>query len=151
MPKSMFWKCPKCGVGYSHPTDDKLCEDCGGTLVETPYTSSEVVCGNGTLSSKEIETDIMEHYVKTNPQYNPEEYEKLSKQRNEKWKRQDELLAIKNRNEREQANKPKCPTCGSTNISKIGTLERGVSVSVFGLFSSKLGKTMKCNNCGYKW
>lgn len=50
-----------------------------------------------------------------------------------------------------QPNTPKCPTCGSTKVHKIGVMERGVSVGLFGLFSSKIGKTMKCNNCGYKW
>lgn len=48
-------------------------------------------------------------------------------------------------------NLPKCPTCQSTNVSKIGSLERGVSVAALGLMSGKIGKTMKCNNCGYKW
>lgn len=50
-----------------------------------------------------------------------------------------------------QAQRPKCPTCGSTNIKKISDLERGVSVGMWGLFSSKIGKTMKCNSCGHKW
>lgn len=49
------------------------------------------------------------------------------------------------------SNLPKCPTCQSTNVSKIGSLERGVSVVALGLMSGKIGKTMKCNNCGYKW
>lgn len=28
-------------------------------------------------------------------------------------------------------NKPKCPTCGSTNIKKIGGIERGASIAAF--------------------
>lgn len=46
---------------------------------------------------------------------------------------------------------PKCPSCGSSNTSKIGTLNRMVSTSLFGLSSSKIGKTHKCNNCGNMW
>jgi len=46
---------------------------------------------------------------------------------------------------------PKCPTCGSTNISKIGVISRAVSISFFGLASSKIGKTHKCNSCGTTW
>lgn len=46
---------------------------------------------------------------------------------------------------------PKCPTCGSTNIRKIGSVERGASIFAFGLFSKKINKTFKCNNCGYTW
>lgn len=48
-------------------------------------------------------------------------------------------------------NTPKCPSCQSTNISKIGTLNRMASVGLFGLASSKIGKTHKCNSCGGTW
>ena len=51
----------------------------------------------------------------------------------------------------EAKHQPKCPTCQSTNIRKIGTLERGASVGMFGLFSKKINKTFKCNNCDYTW
>ena len=53
--------------------------------------------------------------------------------------------------EREQANKPKCPTCGSTNVEKISTAKKAVGFAMVGVFSSNLGKTMHCKNCGYKW
>ena len=45
----------------------------------------------------------------------------------------------------------KCPTCGSTNIRKMGGVERGVSIAAFGIFSKKINKTFKCGNCGYTW
>lgn len=48
-------------------------------------------------------------------------------------------------------NSPKCPSCGSANVSKIGTLNRMVSTGLFGLASSKIGKTHKCKNCGTTW
>ena len=50
-----------------------------------------------------------------------------------------------------QSNKPKCPTCGSTNVKHISTLNRAVSIGVFGLFSSKIGKNYECLNCKSKW
>ena len=46
---------------------------------------------------------------------------------------------------------PKCPTCGSTNVQRISTANRLGSTLLFGLASSKIGKTMECKNCGYKW
>lgn len=49
------------------------------------------------------------------------------------------------------ANVPKCPTCQSTNIRKMGGVERGASILTFGLFSKKINKSFKCNNCGYTW
>ena len=48
-------------------------------------------------------------------------------------------------------NVPKCPTCGSTDISDISTIKRAVGIATVGLASSDLGKTKKCNKCGYKW
>ena len=48
-------------------------------------------------------------------------------------------------------NTPKCPTCGSTNIKKISATKRWIGTGLFGLGSSDIGKTMQCNNCGYKF
>lgn len=45
----------------------------------------------------------------------------------------------------------KCPTCQSTNVQKIGTGERVVSVATMGIFSKKINKSFKCKSCGYTW
>lgn len=52
-----------------------------------------------------------------------------------------------------QFSKPKCPMCGSTNISKISTLSRASSIVGFGILSKKIGKQWKCNNpkCKHMW
>lgn len=60
-------------------------------------------------------------------------------------------IAQANAQAQELLNKPKCPTCGSTNVKKIGGIERGASIAAFGIFSKKINKTFKCNNCGYTW
>ena len=49
------------------------------------------------------------------------------------------------------ANAPRCPTCGSTDLKKIDALDRAISVSFLGLASGKIGKSFKCNHCGYMW
>ena len=46
---------------------------------------------------------------------------------------------------------PKCPTCQSTNIERIGAVTRGVAAGLFGLFSSTARSQFVCENCGYKW
>ena len=46
---------------------------------------------------------------------------------------------------------PRCPTCGSINVSKISLTSKAVGGAMFGLFSSNIRNTYKCNNCGYKW
>ena len=62
-----------------------------------------------------------------------------------------EQIAHNNAVAREWQNKPKCPTCSSTNVQKIGTGERVVSVAMLGIFSKKINKSFKCKNCGYTW
>lgn len=59
--------------------------------------------------------------------------------------------ALKTSLTNQQSNIPKCPTCGSTNVKYISTLNRAVSIGVFGLFSSKIGKNYECLNCKVKW
>ena len=51
----------------------------------------------------------------------------------------------------EDDNRPKCPTCGSTDLSKISTMSKAGSVFMWGLFSQKVKKTWHCNNCTYEW
>ena len=50
-----------------------------------------------------------------------------------------------------QSNIPKCPTCGSTNLSKVSTMSKAGSVFMWGLLSQKVKKTWHCNNCKYEW
>ena len=52
---------------------------------------------------------------------------------------------------KEEDNRPKCPTCGSTNIEKISLGKKAVGGALFGLFSSNVRKSMHCKSCGYKW
>ena len=51
----------------------------------------------------------------------------------------------------EKDNRPKCPTCGSTNIEKISLGKKAVGGALFGIFSSNVRKSMHCKSCGYKW
>ena len=60
-------------------------------------------------------------------------------------------IAHNNAVARESLNKPKCPTCNSTNVEKISTTKKIFGGAMFGLFSSDVRNTMHCKNCGYKW
>lgn len=55
-------------------------------------------------------------------------------------------------NSRPTSNIPKCPICGSTNLSKISGMKKAAKIGLFGIFGAgDLGKTWKCNNCGSKF
>lgn len=61
-------------------------------------------------------------------------------------------IARVNRKAQEALNKPKCPICGSMNLTKISTVGKVAKVGFFGIFGAgDIGKTWKCNNCGSKF
>ncbi len=62
-----------------------------------------------------------------------------------------EQIAHANAVAREWQNKPKCPTCSSTNVKKISAISKVAGASMFGLFSKTARSQFQCNNCGYKW
>ena len=62
-----------------------------------------------------------------------------------------EQIAYNNAVARELLNKPKCPTCSSTNVKKILGTAKVAGVAMFGLFSKTARSQFKCENCGYKW
>ena len=71
----------------------------------------------------------------------------------EKYKRQ-ELMEEQIRETRkaaEEAAKPRCPQCNSTNIEKISTVNRATSIAMTGLASNKIGKQYKCKDCKHMW
>lgn len=53
--------------------------------------------------------------------------------------------------QKEPLNKPKCPTCQSTNIKKVSTTSKVINTAIYGIFGTKRYKTFHCNNCGYEW
>ncbi len=51
-----------------------------------------------------------------------------------------------------EVNVPKCPTCSSVNVERISTKSKVGKAIMFGILAAgSIGKTFKCNNCGYKW
>lgn len=98
----------------------------------------KIIIGN----SKDPEfIKLIDNYKKNNPEKFQAEINRLSKPMSQ----EERSYRFPN------SNLPKCPTCGSNNIKKISFTKRWFSTSFLGLASSNIGKTMECNNCGYKW
>lgn len=137
---SFYRYCPKCGDITCSQKEEK-CDFCNESYITTDYEWSS----GGSERKK-----ILEEYVKPNPLFD----EELYNLRVGKEKRQQQATLNQMRMEKQQAqraNVPKCPTCGSTNVEKISTAKKAFGFAMVGLFSSNLGKTMHCRNCGYKW
>ena len=133
--------CPKCGNITFIETKNEKCNCCNTNLLPTPYTMNEYLFGNSI--DVNIDKKIFDEYIKGNSQFDEELYR--SRINKEKLLRQASL------DKQREQNKPKCPTCGSTNVKHITTLNRAVSIGVLGLFSSKIGKNYECLHCKSKW
>lgn len=138
---SFYKYCPKCG-DITFINDVTNCDFCNEPYVTTDYEWSP--------GGSDMYKIILEEYVKPNPLFD----EELYNLRVGREKRQQEATLNQMRMEKQQAqrtNVPRCPTCGSTNVEKISTAKKAFGFAMVGLFSSNLGKTMHCKNCGYKW
>ena len=142
--------CKKCGRliqgGYDDNDESSYYCDCCNSItyrVPTEFLISDSV----PIVKSELKQQFINEYIKTSPEFDQYLFD-----------HRDEIVEEKSRPIRAAlekgkgtSNTPKCPYCGSTNISKIGTINRAVSVGLLGLASSKIGKTHKCNKCGSTW
>lgn len=46
---------------------------------------------------------------------------------------------------------PRCPTCGSTDITRQGIVGRAVTSALIGGFAPESRAQFRCNKCGYMW
>lgn len=130
----MLIKCPECGKDVSDKSEK--CIHCGYplNLNTTPLTTKTCpLCKNNSHIRNGIEDKCSVcGYV-----FNVEE----CKSKDPTW-----------RIVKEQPNTPKCPICGSTNLSKITNTKKVTKILAFGVFGmGDNGKTWKCNNCGSKF
>lgn len=152
-----IYYCKKCGRQIGLFDWEQLkCDICNSELYEVPHEYTDDFRwrdGDGKQA-------VIEELVKTSPEFDQYLFdhrdEILAKQNAEFNQKMAIGKAIGNGAKPEEAFKGnfsivKCPSCGSSNISKVGIASRIVSAGVFGLASSKIGKTHKCNNCGTMW
>lgn len=146
--------CLRCGDIVPMNVIDSPVTGCKHKLIDIGITE-KAYCEKHAIESYTFNEEMRKKYVEGNPEINEELYN-----RNVERDAEDKAWCIENserrhkenlRKQREEAMKPKCPTCGSKNIKKIGLISRGLSVSTFGLASNSFGKTFHCKNCGYKW
>lgn len=144
--------CDKCGWFWMNfdNQNDKKCEICGNTLKPVPNEYYEEVQGVSFVSDT-MKQKLIEDLVKTSPNFDQYYFDNAINIKGQK----DEAFNAKMAHGKailEEANRvPKCPTCQSTNIRKMGGVERGASILALGLFSKKINKTFKCNQCGFTW
>ena len=125
--------------------DNKKCRRCGFKNFESATYETDSKC---LMTDSELKYSRFVESLKSNPDFDEKLYNKLNAQGSQAFGKQ--CQDMQKRIEKRE-HPAKCPTCGSTNIKDISTLNRAVSVGMFGLASSKVGKTKECKDCGYKW
>lgn len=153
-----LYYCKKCGrqinvMPYNGVTRT-TCDCCESKIYPVP---EEYLGGaSKTFIKKDLENQFIDKFIKNSNEFDQYLFDNREKILREKSSGDPisfytENGKIKARVVGSTANQPKCPYCGSTNISKIGVVSRAVSVGLLGLASSKIGKTHKCNKCGSTW
>lgn len=129
-----IYKCAKCDYRITISESQNIptkCKICGTELVL--YNQFSVNPNNGLKAINKLEDNKKERAIQD---------AERAKRKQEEQRMQEYLR---------KSNTPHCPTCGSTNVQKISGMKRWVSVGLFGLASSDVGKTMVCKKCGYKF
>lgn len=100
----------------------------------------------------DLNKKVVDEYISKLPTFDKYAmYARWEDRRKQKEKAQREWRERQAQKAAAEASKPKCPTCGSTNVKPISGGERAASIIGFGLFSKKIGKSYKCMNCKYTW
>lgn len=113
-------------------------------LIDNENNNEAIVCIQEHFNcNQEIANSVFVEYKK-------QVYDEIKKYKEEN-PLSPEQIAYNNMIARESLNKPKCPTCNSTNVKKISGTAKVAGAVTFGLFSKTARSQFKCENCGYKW
>lgn len=142
--------CPKCAMIYSSDelNADKECRFCNIKIIITKETMDDFIDN----MDNEDDYDIILSKKYGGNQFSECAYRhRLSSIKQENKNQSTQYQSSSQQPSTQPSNIPHCPTCNSTNIRKIGTGERAASILGLGLFSRKINKTWKCNDCGHTW
>ena len=143
--------CKSCGAISFNKED--ICPVCNIPLITVPFFTGRKIDNLGGEDRDKYIEEI------TGQKLNPIMVQKRKDYLKKIYKEQKEILQKRIRkseesriNEYQQKylaeHNIHCPYCNSTNVTKIGTVNRAVSVGMFGLASKKIGRQWHCNSCG---
>lgn len=143
----MLYYCKKCGRVI---LDSKICDCCKSHT--NPVPKKYWLDGLDFLISNEQKKILREELVKTSSEFDQYLFdhrdEILAKQSAEFNAKMEHGKAIIGGYDKDNKFGVECPYCHTTNIKKISTTNRMVSIGLFGLGSKKIGKQWHCNHCG---
>lgn len=146
--KNMLETCNWCG-GNRHFLDNDEILSVKQYRMGTNKTFLEM---NGYSSQEQyenaMEQKVIKEFISKLPTFDEYAmYDRLEKKRIQK----EQAMLNAQRRREEEARKPHCPNCNSTNIQPISGTKRIGSILAFGILSKNIGKQFECRNCKYKW
>ena len=141
--------CDKCGWIWqnSHNQKDTFCEICNNKLKPVPNEYFEDP-NFKILLSKKMKQKLLEELVFTSPNFDKYYFDNAINIKRQLDDDYNAKIAHGKAILEEKSRKVTCSYCGSSNVKKIGLLNRAVSTELWGLGSKKIGKQWHCNNCG---
>lgn len=147
--------CEKCGW-IGHVLFSKTCKNCQikmKLLPENMKYKYHIFVEDWTKISNDEIIQRKENFVMSelnnNPLFSIEEYNKQINRQIETNRQIDKYHEQQKIDSQTKSNPVvECPYCHSTNTKKISGVERVASIATLGIFSKKINKSFKCNNCG---
>ena len=141
---SNLYYCKKSGrILWTLNDNQKKCDCCNSIMFDVPNEYID----NFRWRDGDGKQALIEELVKTSLEFDQYLFdhkdEILAKQSSEFDKKIAHGKAVLE----EQSRRVTCSYCGSSNVKKIGLLNRAVSTELWGLGSKKIGKQWHCNNC----
>lgn len=134
-----IYETEKFPTDYNEKLDKLICPFCNNKLIDTKFPHDDFnLIGKSSDWNRQVLDAMMELYKK-----DPIEYQLKLNQFKLQQEQKEEIVE-----KQRQENLVHCPYCNSTNVSKITGTERAISVIGLGIFSKKINKSFKCNNCG---
>ena len=144
----MLCYCKKCGriAQEEYNQNEQICDYCNNIM---QYIPDEFLVGKRKCIFKdELKQQFIDEYVKSSPEFDPYLFEHREEDMFNKRMSDRAKMAHGKAILEEQSRRITCSYCGSSNVKKIGLLNRAVSTELWGLGSKKIGKQWHCNNCG---
>lgn len=144
----MLYYCKKCGrIVFLFDSWERICDCCKSDVYPVPeqYLSSELSI------NEDLKENFVNDYIKNSSEFDQNLFksrEEDAKQHANDFEKYNSALAHGKAILEEQSRRVTCTYCGSTNVKKIGLINRAVSTELWGLGSKKIGKQFHCNDCG---
>lgn len=141
--------CPVCAAIELYANDDgsipQDCDRCGAKLIDSGIRVNR----NG----PEVVALAKQHPMFNQTLYDTfhRQYEEKREREHQEYLQRKELEALQKQAEIQHhldRNDPRCPICQSFDVDRISGFDRATSILALGIFSKKINKSFKCNNCG---